>query len=239
MAPSRREGAQRQGCSNERRRAVPRREWLRPPHCHACAVHLEVGRLPRSQPRPSGLGFALLAQVSPGGKARSAKGAPMSAALDVDGVLTDGRVYVGDDGRELKAFSALDGVGLKMLMRAGITVAWITGSNAPSVMHRARALGVHRIIQGADDKLAPWDALRSELGLPASACAHIGDDLPDVPVFIRCGLAVAVPHAPVSVRARAHWVTGRDGGMGAVRELCELILAAQGVLDPQHATFGA
>jgi 3-deoxy-D-manno-octulosonate 8-phosphate phosphatase (KDO 8-P phosphatase) len=158
---------------------------------------------------------------------------------DVDGVLTDGRIIVGDDGRELKAFSVLDGVGLKMLMRAGITVAWITGSNAPAVTHRARALGVHRILQGAEDKLTPWEALRSELGVAAEACAHIGDDLPDVPVFTRCGFAVTVPHAPAAVRAKAHWVTARDGGAGAVRELCELILAAQGILDPQHAAFGA
>ena len=158
---------------------------------------------------------------------------------DVDGVLTDGRIYVGDDGRESKAFNALDGVGLRMLMSAGVTVAWITGSSAPAVMHRARSLGIARIVQGAEDKLAPWEAIHSELGLPAAACAHVGDDLPDVPVFVRCGLAVAVPHAPPSVRARAHFVTERDGGMGAVRELCELILAAQGVLDPQHAAFGA
>ncbi len=158
---------------------------------------------------------------------------------DVDGVLTDGSIFIGDDGHELKAFSVLDGVGLKMLMRAGVTVAWITGSNAPAVAHRARALGVHRILQGAEDKLTPWEALRSELGLPAAACAHIGDDLPDVPVFARCGFAVTVPHAPVVVRAQAHWVTARDGGKGAVRELCELILSAQGVLDPQHAAFGA
>ena len=158
---------------------------------------------------------------------------------DVDGVLTDGRIFVGDDGRELKVFSVLDGIGLRMLMRAGLTVAWITGSSAPAVMHRARSLGVARIVQGAEDKLTPWEALRSELGLPAAACAHVGDDLPDVPVFVRCGLAVAVPHAPPSVRARAHFVTEHDGGKGAVRELCELILSAQGVLDPQHAAFGA
>lgn len=158
---------------------------------------------------------------------------------DVDGVLTDGRIYVDDDGRESKAFNALDGVGLKMLMRAGLTVAWITGSSAPAVLHRARSLGVERIVQGAEDKLTPWEALRAEFGLPAAACAHIGDDLADVPVFVRCGLAVAVPHARPSVRARAHFVTERDGGKGAVRELCELLLAAQGVLDPQHAAFGA
>jgi 3-deoxy-D-manno-octulosonate 8-phosphate phosphatase (KDO 8-P phosphatase) len=146
---------------------------------------------------------------------------------DVDGVLTDGRIYMDDTGRETKAFNALDGVGLKLLMRAGVTIAWITGSNAPVVKHRARALGIERVILGAEDKLTPWEALRGELELPASACAHIGDDLPDVPVFARCGFAVSVPHAPASVRAHAHFVTAREGGMGAVRELCELILAAR------------
>ena len=158
---------------------------------------------------------------------------------DVDGVLTDGRIHVDDDGREFKAFSALDGVGLKMLMHAGITVAWITGSSAPAVLHRARSLGVARVMQGAQDKLTPWEALRRELVLPPAACAHIGDDLPDVPIFVRCGFAVTVPHATASVRARAHFVTGRDGGKGAVREVCEMILAAQGTLEAQHAAFGA
>jgi len=158
---------------------------------------------------------------------------------DVDGVLTDGRVYVDDGGREFKAFSALDGVGLKMLMHAGVTVAWITGSNAPAVMHRARSLGVARVMQDAQDKLTSWEALRRELSLPPAACAHIGDDLPDVPVFVRCGFAVAMPHATAAVRARAHFVTRHDGGKGAVREVCEMILAAQGALEAQLAAFGA
>ena len=146
---------------------------------------------------------------------------------DVDGVLTDGRIYLDDDGREQKAFNALDGVGLKLLMQAGISVAWITGSRAPVVLHRARSLGVERVIQGAEDKLTPWEALLRELDLPPSACAHIGDDLPDVPLLARCGLAVSVPHAPAAVKAHAHFVTQREGGMGAVRELCEMILAAR------------
>jgi len=156
---------------------------------------------------------------------------------DVDGVLTDGRIYVDDTGRETKAFSALDGVGLKLLMQAGVRIAWITGSRAAAVMHRARALGIDRVIQGAEDKLTPWEALRGELDLPAAACAHIGDDLPDVPVFARCGFSVTVPHAPPSVRASAHFVTVREGGKGAVRELCELILAAQGTAQPQQAAL--
>jgi 3-deoxy-D-manno-octulosonate 8-phosphate phosphatase (KDO 8-P phosphatase) len=150
---------------------------------------------------------------------------------DVDGVLTDGRLWYGDDGRELKAFSSLDGVGLKMLDSVGITIAWITGSHAPAVAHRAKALGVHRLVQGAEDKFAPWERLRAELDLPGAACAHIGDDLPDLPVIVHCGLGVAVPHAPDAVQRRAHYVTRRDGGRGAVREVCDLILAAQGALD--------
>ena len=149
---------------------------------------------------------------------------------DVDGVLTDGRIYVDDTGRELKAFSALDGVGLNLLARANVTVAWITGSAAPAVAHRARSLHVEYVVQDAADKLTAWNALRSDLGFAAEECAHIGDDLPDIPVLAACGLAVTVPHAPAAVRAHAHLVTTREGGHGAVRELAELVLAAQGRL---------
>jgi len=170
--------------------------------------------------------------------ARRARGIRL-LTCDVDGVLTDGRLYYGDDGREMKAFSSLDGVGIKMLAAAGVTVAWITGSNAPAVAHRAKALGVQRLVQGAEDKLAPWDRLRTELDLPAAACAHIGDDLPDLPVLLHCGLGVAVPHAPPAVKSRAHYVTQREGGCGAVREVCELILAAQGALDAQQDAVAA
>ncbi len=147
---------------------------------------------------------------------------------DVDGVLTDGRIYVDDLGHETKAFHALDGVGLNMLARAGIAVAWITGSAAPAVTHRARGLGIAHVILDAADKVPPWEALRAQLGIEAEACAHMGDDLPDVPIFTRCGFAVAVPHAMPSVREHAHYVTARGGGHGAVRELAEFILAAQG-----------
>jgi 3-deoxy-D-manno-octulosonate 8-phosphate phosphatase (KDO 8-P phosphatase) len=147
---------------------------------------------------------------------------------DVDGVLTDGRIYVDDLGHEMKAFSALDGVGLNLLAREGIAVGWITGSAAPAVVHRARKLGIRHLVLDAENKLGPWDALRTELGLAPEQCAHIGDDLPDVPVVRACGFAIAVPHAMASVRAHAHHVTTREGGMGAVREIAELILAAQG-----------
>lgn len=146
---------------------------------------------------------------------------------DVDGVLTDGRIYLADDGREMKAFNALDGVGIRRLAAAGVTIAWITGSNAPVVALRARSLGVERVMQGADDKLAQWERLRRELDVAPSACAHIGDDLPDLPVLERCGLALTVPHAPAALLERAHYVTRRDGGHGAVREVCDIILGAR------------
>ena len=149
-------------------------------------------------------------------------------SCDVDGVLTDGRIYVDDAGRELKAFCALDGVAMRLLARAEIAVGWITGSTAGAVAHRARQLGVSHLVQDASDKLTPWTRLCDELGLAADECAHIGDDLPDLPVLAVCGLAVTVPHAPARVLAQAHYVTRRDGGSGAVREIVDLILDAQG-----------
>jgi len=154
---------------------------------------------------------------------------------DVDGVLTDGRIYVDDDGREAKAFSALDGVGLHMLADAGIAVAWITGSTAPAVAHRAKTLGIAHVFQDARDKVAQWRTLAARLALAPEQCAHIGDDLPDLPLMALCGFAATVPHAPPSVRAVAHYVTRRDGGYGAVRELAELLLAAQGRLPEAAA----
>jgi 3-deoxy-D-manno-octulosonate 8-phosphate phosphatase (KDO 8-P phosphatase) len=147
---------------------------------------------------------------------------------DVDGVLTDARIYVDDLGHETKAFSALDGVGMHLLGSAGIVVAWITGSSAPAVEHRARRLKVPHVLLDVADKLEAWHALRERLGFAPQACAHIGDDLPDVPVMRACGFAATVPHAPAAVREHAHYVTAREGGAGAVRELAELILAAQG-----------
>ena len=149
-------------------------------------------------------------------------------SCDVDGVLTDGRVYVDDDGRESRAFHVLDGVGLRRLAAAGIAVAWITGSPSESVVHRAKRLGVEHVFRGSDDKLPSWERLCATLGVAPSACAHIGDDLPDIPLMRACVLAATVPHAPDVVKLSAHYVTSREGGFGAVRELAELILVAQG-----------
>lgn len=158
-------------------------------------------------------------------------------SCDVDGVLTDGKLYYSDDGAEFRAFSALDGLGLKLLLQSGIVVAWITGSSRPLVLKRAEDLGIIHVVHGAENKLAPWERLRSQLGFEPAACAHIGDDLPDLPLLLRCGLAATVPQAPDIVRRAAHHVTRADGGSGAVRELCELILAAQGSLDRLVAEF--
>ncbi len=158
---------------------------------------------------------------------------------DVDGVLTDGRIYVDDHGHEFKAYSALDGQGIKMLQRADIVVAWITGSGAPSVRHRALHLGVTHVLTGLDHKHEAWEALRHSLGFAPEACAHIGDDLPDLPLFAGCGFAVTVPHAPDTVKRHAHYVTRRDGGSGAVRELAELLLTAQGRLAEIEGHAGA
>ena len=157
---------------------------------------------------------------------------------DVDGVLTDGRVYVAEDGGELKAYSSLDGLGLKWLLRSGVEVAWITGSDAGAVAQRAARLGVERVHQGAEDKLEVWQRLCAALGFEPAQCAHIGDDFPDLPILLRCGMAVTVPHAPDALKRRAHYVTKCAGGDGAVRELAELVLSAQGKLDALVAAYG-
>jgi 3-deoxy-D-manno-octulosonate 8-phosphate phosphatase (KDO 8-P phosphatase) len=159
--------------------------------------------------------------------------------FDVDGVLTDGRIYVDDHGREHKAYHVQDGLAMKMLQHAGIAVAWITGSNAESVRHRAHLLGIHRVALGAEQKQPAWERIRAELGVAPDACAHMGDDLPDVPLRVACGLALTVPHAPDAVKRHAHYVTRRDGGAGAAREAAELILAAQSRLATAEAAHGA
>ena len=157
--------------------------------------------------------------------------------VDVDGVLTDGRLYYGDDGSEMKAFNSQDGIGLKMLAGAGVAVAWITGSRAPSVAHRAQALGVVRLVQGAEDKLGPWESLRRELGLAPDACAHIGDDLPDLPVLASVGLAACPADADAEVRAASHFIARARGGHGAVREVVELVLRHQGLWSGLLASY--
>ena len=157
--------------------------------------------------------------------------------LDVDGVLTDGQLYFTPAGEEIKAFNTLDGHGLKMLLKSGVALAIITGRASGATEHRARALGIDHLYMGSEGKRAAFADLLARTGLDAAACAYVGDDVVDLPVMRRVGLAVAVPAAPDVVRSHAHYVTGRHGGHGAVREVCELIMQAQGTLDAALAPY--
>ncbi|MGA9423136.1 MAG: 3-deoxy-manno-octulosonate-8-phosphatase KdsC [Rhodanobacteraceae bacterium] len=159
------------------------------------------------------------------------------AVFDVDGVLTDGRLWYADDGREIKAFHAHDGFGLKRLLANGIEVAIITGRSSPLVTERTAELGVAHVYQGQDDKPACLARLLHALKLEAAQTAYTGDDLPDLAVMQQVGLAIAVANAHVSVRAACHWQTHHRGGAGAVREVCDLILAAQGRSASERAAF--
>ncbi|HSD52649.1 MAG TPA: phenylphosphate carboxylase subunit delta [Burkholderiales bacterium] len=157
--------------------------------------------------------------------------------FDVDGVLTDGTLYYTDEGAELKAFHTLDGLGLKLLQAAGVELALISGRRSNAVVVRAANLGIARLFQGVDDKLVVFERVRGELRLDPRACGFMGDDLPDLPVLTRCGFAATVPEAPEAVRSRAHYVSRAPGGRGAAREVCDLILRAQGALDAAVARF--
>jgi 3-deoxy-D-manno-octulosonate 8-phosphate phosphatase (KDO 8-P phosphatase) len=148
--------------------------------------------------------------------------------LDVDGVLTDGRLHIGALGEETKVFHVRDGSGIVAVQRAGIVVAIISGRDSPAVTRRAAELGIRHVRQGASDKGAVLEALLDELQLPAEALACVGDDTPDLPMLERAMLAVAVADAHPSARAAAHWTTSAAGGHGAVREVCDLLLTAQG-----------
>ena len=158
-------------------------------------------------------------------------------AFDVDGVLTDGGLYLSDSGEEFKRFNSLDGHGLKMLKASGVELAIITGRTSRCVEQRARNLGIARLHQGVEDKLAVMQALLAELKLAPEAAAFMGDDVVDLPVMRRVGLALSVPAAPQVVRDHAHYVSQREAGHGAVREVCEMILGAQGTLDAQLAPY--
>lgn len=159
------------------------------------------------------------------------------AIFDVDGVMTDGRLYLSDDGQEYKAFNSLDGHGLKMLKASGVELAILTGRTSRVVEHRARNLGIHIVHQGAHDKLAVFEALCREHGYAPETTAFMGDDVVDLPPMRRAGLALTVPAAPDLVKAHSHYVSSRAAGLGAVREVCELIMRAQGTLDAALAPY--
>jgi 3-deoxy-D-manno-octulosonate 8-phosphate phosphatase (KDO 8-P phosphatase) len=150
------------------------------------------------------------------------------AFFDVDGVLTDGGLYLSEHGETLKRFHILDGLGLKLLQRAGITPAVITGRDSKPLRARLEALGLEHVHYGTEDKRPAAEAVLQELGYDWSQAAGMGDDWPDLPVLTRCALAVAPPHAHPEVRARAHHVTACAAGQGAAREFCDLLLVASG-----------
>ena len=157
--------------------------------------------------------------------------------FDVDGVLTDGSLFITDAGEEFKAFHSQDGHGMKMLKATGIQLAIVTGRTSRSVELRAQNLGVGILYQGVEDKLAVFEQILASFGFEQESCAYMGDDVVDLPVMGRCGLAVAVPDAPPLVKSRAHYVTRQRGGRGAVRELCEIIMHAQGTFDAQMQPY--
>jgi len=147
--------------------------------------------------------------------------------LDIDGVLTDGSLYFDAKGETLKVFNVRDGHGIKMAQRGGIEVALVSGRRSDAAFHRGRELEVTRFFEGVRDKAAILEQLLAALNLTAAEAAAVGDELVDLPLFHRVGLAVAVADAAPEVRAAAHWVTTLPGGKGAVREVCDLLLKAQ------------
>lgn len=157
--------------------------------------------------------------------------------LDVDGVMTDGRLFYHDDGTETKAFDVRDGHGIKMLQQAGVEVFLISGRNSPLVEKRAADLGISELTQGVRDKVPVLEALLSKKGLQPQQVAFMGDDVVDLPVMTRVGLAIAVADASEHLFDSAHYVTLAPGGRGAVREVVELILAVQGVWEKAAQSY--
>lgn len=155
---------------------------------------------------------------------------------DIDGVFSDGRVYMGNDGEELKAFHTRDGFGVKSLLNAGIEVAVITGRQSTIVANRMQGLGVKHIYQGQDNKVIAFNMLIEKLNISPEHVAYIGDDVIDLPVMNLCGLSVAVADAHPLVKKGADFSTSIRGGFGAVRELADLILLSKGILDQAQGT---
>lgn len=159
------------------------------------------------------------------------------AIFDVDGILTDGTLYLTDGGEEIKGFNSLDGHGMKMLRESGVDLAIITGRTSRSVELRAKNLGIERLYQGVADKALAFATVLKATSLEAGAVAYMGDDVVDLPVLLRCGLALTVPDAPLLVKQRADYITRAKGGHGAAREACELIMHAQGTLESALAVY--
>jgi len=157
--------------------------------------------------------------------------------FDVDGVLTDGSLWYGPGGEEIKAFHALDGHGVKMLGESGVRLALLTGRKSVAVAARARELGIEHVLQDVEDKRGRYETLLKDLRLQAGDTGYMGDDLVDLPVLTRCGFACTVPEAPEDVRTRAHYVAAAPAGRGAAREVCEYVMRAQGSFERALAGY--
>ena len=157
--------------------------------------------------------------------------------LDVDGVLTDGRLYYGNDGEELKAFDIQDGLGIKLLQNAGIKVGIITGRSSVLVERRAKELGIDHLIQGREDKLTALNELLEKITFDLEEIAFVGDDLPDLAIIRRVGLGITPANGNHLIASQALWQTKKSGGNGAVREVAELILSAQLKLESVLASY--
>jgi len=151
--------------------------------------------------------------------------------LDVDGVLTDGQIIYTDSGEQIKSFSSKDGLGLRLLMDNNIRIGIVTGRKSAALGHRCQNLGIDLVFDGIRDKAAAFDEIMKLTGIPARHIAFVGDDLIDLPAMIRAGISFTVPDAPEEVKHRADRVTSAKGGHGAVREICEDILKAQGLWE--------
>ncbi|MEX2131251.1 MAG: HAD hydrolase family protein [Pseudohongiellaceae bacterium] len=157
--------------------------------------------------------------------------------LDVDGVLTDGRLYYSESGEELKVFNTLDGHGLKLLRAAGVRTGIISGRNSPALLRRADELGMDIVVLGREDKLNALNEILASEGCAASQVAYAGDDLPDLPIIHRVGLGISVANAHHEIRRAAMAVTDAKGGHGAVREICDFLLQARGAYEEMLSRF--
>jgi 3-deoxy-D-manno-octulosonate 8-phosphate phosphatase (KDO 8-P phosphatase) len=157
--------------------------------------------------------------------------------FDVDGVLTDGGLRYGPEGELVKTFNALDGHGIKLLQKSGVRTAIISARQSPIVTRRATDLGISILLQGVDDKRSAFEKIISELNITPEECGFMGDDVIDLPVMTRVGFAISVPNGHTDVRNRAHYIAQAHGGKGAVREVCDFILYAQGNYDSALAPY--
>lgn len=158
--------------------------------------------------------------------------------FDVDGVLTDGSLYLDEEGHEYKAFYAHDGMGMTMLQASGIPIGIISARSSSVVTHRMQSLGIQYVFQGQADKLSAFEQLSQQLHLAPPQIAYVGDDVNDIPVLLQAGLAITVTNAHYLAIKYAHWQTSAAGGRGAAREVCELIMQAQGTLATQWQRWG-